>query len=575
MAFAVVAGPLSAQDPDTARAPAAAQVSADGAASPAEAEAVSRVRALLHADMPVTASRILARELSLGVTNGFEAVMLAARAYAAQRSWATVRRLLMARDWTDPALAREALLLLADAYVGLDSAGRAADTYQAYLRKAPDPVPAPVRVQFARALTRLDRPIEAAEQLAALAEDHPEIAHWARLSRFYALALAGDSSVYRLADTLARTPMVAPDSVWRAAAEMAFRLDDPERALSLLNRAGPGVRRALAEDHIAPYLLAIGDTAGARAALRSVIERGRARPETGPLLLALEESWRTLREIGESDVRAGRASRAAGYLSRALSLAPEHEQPRIAEALAGVYRSLGDSGRAIEILRPWLGKKQAPPARAASIWLLAARTFASLGDTAASADAYEHAAAGAGSSAAFAAYLIGDAYHDAERIDDARAAYLHAYRSFPFSTYGSRSLERLAMLDFREGRYAEARGYLEEYRRRYPRGSWVQGAGYWIGRTLEAERDTVSAHRFYRSTIDRDPLDYYAILAENRMHEVPESALRLGAAEPLVELAPVHAAALARMNLLRDVGWVSRARREYRTARDHGPRGWA
>lgn len=574
-ALALGALSVRAQDPDSVRPRTPATASADGAPSGTAAAVVSRARALLDADMPVTASRMLARELSLGVLDGFEAVILAARAQAAQRSWGAVRRLLVGRDWTDPDLEAEALLLLAGAYTGLDSAARAVETYDAYLTDAPDPVPAAVRVDAARALTRIDRHAAAAAHLAAAATDYPQIGRWARLSRFYALALADDPSAYALADTLARTSLIPSDSVWGAAAALAFRLGDPGRGVSLARRVGPGVRRALAEQHIAPHLLATGDTSAAAAAYRSVVERGEALAETGPALLALDDSWGALRDAGQSDVRSGRASRGAGYLARALELAPPDAQPDIAEALAGAHRALGDHARAVQVLSPWLGGREASPERAASIWLLAARSLASLGRGAAAAEAYENAARGTGSSAAFAAYLIGDAHHDAERIEEAREAYVRSYRSFPSSSYGSRSLERLALLDYREGRYAEARSHLGEYRRRYPQGDWAQGALYWTAKTYDAEGDSARARTLYVEAVDYGPLDYYAILAGERLDRDRWDALRLRPAEPLVELDPVHAAALERMMLLRDLGWVSRARREYRGARERGPRGWA
>ena len=232
VAFVFVFGaPVVAQERDSV--PRAVPASADGApGGPETAAVVSRVRALLDAEMPVTASQMLARELSLGVIDGFDAVVLAARAHAEQRSWVTVRRLLIGRDWTDPTLESEARLLLAAAYRGLDSASRAAETYQAYLDGATEQVPAVVRVDFARALLGADRPAEAAEQLGTAAREFPDIARWARLSRLNALVRARDTTAFALADSLARTPLVPADSAWRAAAELAFRLDAPERGVA-------------------------------------------------------------------------------------------------------------------------------------------------------------------------------------------------------------------------------------------------------------------------------------------------------------------------------------------------------
>lgn len=579
LAIAVVAllvpQSAGAQDPDSVRSTARPPASADGApGGPANAAVVSRVQSLLDADMPVTASRTLARELSLGVIEGFDAVILAARAHAEQRSWGTVRRLIVGRDWTDPALESEALLLLATAYRGLDSASRAVEIYEAYLAGAPDPVPAVVRVDHARALLGSDRPADAAEQLALAAADHPDIARWASLSRLNSLVRAEDPAAFALADSLARVPLVPADSAWRAAAQLAFRLDDPARGVSYANRASGGVRREMAERHIVPHLLATGDTAAAVAALRSVIERGRAAAGSGELLEGFDGSWRTLRNIGESDVRNGRTSRAIRYFTRALEGAPAASQPGIALSLGEAHRALGRPGRALEAITPWLGERPASSEELASLWLLAARAHTSMGDPTSSAEAYRKAAAGSGTSAALAAYLTADAHHDAGRLDQARTGYELASGRFPGSSYGSRSLERLALLHFHEGRLAEARARLLDYRQRYPEGDWSQGAIYWIGKTYEAEGDTAAAQRYYADAVVYNPIDYYAILASSRVSRDRWQALGVRDAASVPPLSATYSATLERMNRLRELGWVWRARWEYRAARENGPGDW-
>lgn len=565
---------VRAQQPDSTRilAPASADGAPGGAAN---AAVVSRVRALLEADMPVTASQTLARELSLGVIEGFEAVVLAARAHAQQRSWGTVRRLLVGRDWTDPDLESEALLLLGTAYRGLDSASRAVEVYRSYLGGAPDPVPAVVRVDFARALLGADRPAEAAEQLGEAARDYPDIARWARLSRLNALVRARDTTAFALADSLARTPLVPADSAWRAAAQLAFRLDDPDRGVAFARRASDGVWRELSEQYIIPYLLASGDSAGATAAYRAAIERGRAGAATGTALLALDDSWGTLLDVGRSDARSGRQTRAARNFERALELAPAGEKPRIAQLLAETHRSLGDHGRALAVISPWLDGGDASATRRASIWLLAARTYTSLGRSTEAAAAYERAASGAGSDAAFAAYLIADSHHDANRLGEARAAYEHSFNSFPSSSFGSRSLERAALLDYHEGRYAEARALLDLYRSRHAKGDWYQGAIYWSARTLEAEGDSLAAQTRYREALRYNPLDYYGLLAGKKLSQDPWDVVQVRDASPLPELADVYANAVVRMNELRELGWTWRARWEYQAVRERGPSDWA
>ncbi|MDX1395726.1 MAG: transglycosylase SLT domain-containing protein [Gemmatimonadota bacterium] len=568
-AFAAAPAPLIGQtDTSSARPPA----SADGApGGPATSAAVSRVRALLDADMPVTASATLSRELSLGVIDGFDAVILAARAHAEQRSWGAVRRLLVGRDWTDPGLESEALLLLGAAYRGLDSASRAVDTYRTWLEGAPAPVPAVVRVDYARALLEADDPAGAAVQLGAAARDHPDIARWARLSRLNSLVRARDTTAFALADSLAVTPLVPADSAWRAAAELAFRLEQPDRAVAYARRASDGVWRELAEDHVIPYLAAKGDSRGLLEAYRLVIARGRTRASTGEALLALDDSWETRVDVARSDLRSGRSSRAIGHLRAALADAPEDERAPIAHVLADAYASAGDHERVLETIDPYVSDPRVTSDRRASLWLLAARTHAALGNEPRSAAAFDSAAAGTGNDAAFAAYLIADSRHDAEQLDAARAAYEHAATDFPGSSFGSRSLERLALLHYREGRYDEARARLAEYRRRYPDGEWVQGAIYWHAKTLEAEGDSAGARAGYLETLAYNPLDYYALLAADRVSRDPWETVRVRDDAPAPALAPVYAETVERMNHLRELGWTWRARWEYQDVRERGP----
>jgi soluble lytic murein transglycosylase len=537
---------------------------------------LEEARRLLAADMPVTASRALARDLSSGRLVGPEAIILAARAYASHRTWPAVRRLLVDQPWLGEYEQGAGQRLLARAYLGLDSFTAAAKTYQAHLETGagPEPPPVEVRVRYAGALTRLGHPAAAAAQLEQAADEHPALAPWLRLSSLYRRAEAKDRpSAEELATELREEPMVPSDSVQLVLARLSFELGDFERGVTLAREAGRGVFDRLAGEHIAPYLRSSGDVEGAEEAYRAALASRRAGAEIGPALLELDGSWSTLRVVGVSDLRAGRSERGRRYLADALGLAPAPEAPAIAEQLAGAHRAAGDLDRAIAELGPWLGGRELSASRRASLWLLAARTFTALGQTRAAREAFETAASGAGVSAALASYLLADGDHDAGRLEQARERYATTVERFPRTTYGARSLSRLAMLDFLEGAYAAARGHLEEYRRRYPRDSWSQGATYWMARAHEAEGDTATAHALFLETISRDPLDYYAILAEGRTTHDRWLSLRLDATGALPELDPRFRDALERMNLLRDLGWPARARRELDAARREGPTG--
>jgi soluble lytic murein transglycosylase len=535
---------------------------------------LDEARRLLAVDLPVTASRALARDLSSGRLAGPEPIMLAARAYAAHRTWTAVRRLLVDQPGLGEFEPGAGQRLLARAYLELDSLTAAAETYQAYLEAGAGPAPPPVevRVRYAGALTRLGHPAAAAAQLEQAADEHPALAPWLLLSALYGRAEAQDGpSAEELATELREESMVPSDSVQLVLARLSFELGDFERGVTLAREAGRGVFDRLAGEHIAPYLRSRGDVEGAEEAYRAALASRRAGVEIGPALLELDGSWGTLRAVGASDLRAGRGERGRRYLADALRLAPASEAPAIAEQLAGAHRAAGDLDRAIAELGPWLGGRELSASRRASVWLLAARTFTALGQTRAAREAFETAASGTGVSAALASYLLADADHDAGRLEAARERYASTVDRFPRTTYGARSLSRLAMLDFLQGAYADAREHLEEYRRRYPRDSWSQGATYWTARAHEAEGDTTTARALFLETIFRDPLDYYAILAEVRTPRDRWLSLRLDTAGALPELDPRFRDALARMDLLRELGWPDRARRELDAARSRGP----
>lgn len=578
--FALTEGASGLQAPDSIPAPSPrvpaveAVDSVDRSGPEAETAALlDEARRLLAADMPVTASRAMARELSGGRLAGPEAIIVAARAYASYRAWPAVRRLLLDQPWLRELEGGAGQRLLARAYLGLDSVAAAADAYATHLEGlGPEPPPVEVRVRYAGALTRLRYPEAAAAQLEQAADEHPGLAPWLRLSALYRRAEAADGAAAEdLATRLREDPLVPADSVSLTLARLAFELGDPERGLALAREATAAVFDRLAGEHIAPYLRDIGDDEGAEAAYRAALASRSVEAEIGPAFLELNGSWMTLRAVGSSDLRAGRSERGRRYLAEALRLAPASETADITEQLAEAHRSAGDYDRAIASLGPGLAGSELSPSRRASLWLIAARTFTALGEGRAAREAFETAASGDGVSAALASYLLADGDHDAGRLERAREWYTSTVDRFPRTTYGARSLSRLAMLDFLEGEYARARERLEEYRRRYPRGSWSQGAVYWTARAHEAEGDSATARAMFLEAIGQDPLDYYAILAEERTGRDRWLSLRLDSARAPPELDPRFRDALERMDLLRELGWPARARRELDAARSEGP----
>ena len=563
----ILASALAAQAEDAAGTPGSGQA----AVATVGADVLERARRLLDAGMPVSASELLVPALAAGELEGDAAVLLAARAFADQRSWASVLGLLSERDESTTPARSQATLLLARAYAGLDSLTRSAAHYRAYMEGLDGTPPLRARVEFARVSYRRYHWYEARDQLALAEREHPDLASWLRLSRLYTLAEAEDRDAFPLADSIVAEARVPADSALLPAARLAFKLEDPDRGAELASRAGQGVRNVLAARYLGPHYLAAGDSAAAASAFQDAIRRGLQTPETGPALLELTRSWRTLRDVGRSDTRAGRHSRGAGYLAEALELAPANERPSIAESLASAYMAMGAPGRAVEALAPWIGDPASVTAPRASLWMLATSVYRALGRLDDAKEAHETAARGSGDVAARAAYLLADLEHDAGRPDIAAEGFERSYHAFPDATYGIRSLERLALLAYHGGRYEEAGTLLAEYRERYPEGGWIQGAIYWGGRVAEALGDTQGASALYARVLRYSPFDYYAILAEPRAGTDRLAAIGLREAEPLPDLDPGHSSALKRMNVLRELGWPERARREYRRASERGP----
>ena len=574
----------------------------NGASVSAADTVLARARRLLEVQMPVSASILLARELSADAARSGEAALLAASAYAEQRAWNDVLRLLGHGEPSGAERAR-ATLLLARAYAGLDSATQAAAHYGAYLeavggeassggaaegaaaKEKQGPEPSPMRdrsgefrlarVEYAQALERAGRLAEAKEQLAIAEAELPDIAHWLRLSRLYLVAESDEPAAFGLADSIASEGSAPKDSALVPAARLAFRTEQPDRGVALARRLDKGAWNELAAWHTGPHFLATGDSAAAAAAFADAIKAGLASYKTGPLLVELSRSWRTLRDVGRSDSRSGWRERAVGYLAEALELAPEAERPGIAGSLASAYLALGKPRQAAEVLDPWLdGDSGGGAGSRASLWLARARAYEATGERGKAAEAREIAATGSGEAAARTAYLLADERHDAADQDGAAAAFETAFRRFSASSYGQRSLERAALIAFHARRYEEARSHLAEYVARYPGEPWRQGAEYWIARVDDARGNGAAALARYLEVVRLDPLDYYAILAAPRAGIDRWQTIALAEPVSLPTLDGVYRTAIERMNKLRKLGWLRRAQTEYRAARRRGPSGY-
>ena len=102
---------------------------------------------------------------------------------------------------------------------------------------------------------------------------------------------------------------------------------------------------------------------------------------------------------------------------------------------------------------------------------------------------------------------------------------------YPAGDQGGEALFRLGFDAFRRAVLDDARRWLEEELKRYPReeGWWEAGrALYWVGRVAEAQGKRDEAKTHWTRAAREYPLSYYALMALNRLREVaPDEEKRL------------------------------------------------
>ena len=148
---------------------------------------------------------------------------------------------------------------------------------------------------------------------------------------------------------------------------------------------------------------------------------------------------------------------------------------------------------------------------------------------------------------------------------------------FPQGPYATGAHWKIAWRAYQD-RSDQAGRLLEEHVRLFPQGPQSTAAVYWLGRLAEARADTVAARAFYRRLVTGYPHYYHALLARERLAQLPagasgpvtpEVARLLALAtppasaplrEPPADLVPL----LRRARLLADLGLDELAGRELR-----------
>jgi soluble lytic murein transglycosylase len=544
---------------------------------PSAAPGLARADSLLADGLPLAASRILAAELA---TAGREApppvVLAAARAQARIRSWSTVRRLLAERTWLDSLADGEGRLLQARAELEGGAVARALEHFDVVLpglREAGDLDPyVQALVGRARALRRLGRDSEAADAWLEAADAAPGISPWLRLSALQSLGRAGEPDrASQVATELSGVNSIPRDSVRIEVARAAFASGDTARGLALADSLSARGSALLAGRWLVPALLARGDTAAAVRAARQSLELRRADASVGETYLVLDTTLAALQLVAESDLTAGRSTRAVTLLEQALEQAPESDRAAARLALAEAWFARGRYTDVRRVLAPWLeGAEGQPPGdserlRSEALFLAGRAWYRQGRQTEAMALWSQVADVSGAPDGAYAAFLIGDIRHDRGDLTGAASAYEKTVERHPRSGYAGTAMFRLGMLALLEERPEEAIQHFDMYRRRSPGGNWYHAAVYWSARSREAAGDSAGARVLFREAIGYDPLGYYGVLAAASLGLDAWDEVPLRAMAPLAAARPEDTALLDRMDALRELDWRNRGIRELST----------
>ncbi|HEU4629624.1 MAG TPA: transglycosylase SLT domain-containing protein [Gemmatimonadaceae bacterium] len=487
-----------------------------------------------------------------------DVVLLAATAAAQWGGWATVQELLAREPWLDARFDGAGRELLARAALGRDADSLAVAQAVRAVALAPDDSTRGVRLTLlARALDRRDRLDSAAATSARAAVRLPRASDWLRL----------------------RAAGVTADSGARARLYAALR-DSLVRARTALVEAQARERT--------------GDTAGAArayAAAGEPVAAMRAR-----LLSGADDAART--EIRAALARLVAERRGSGVARDAAGLLQEEFAPLTATEELSVARSLARSGPLADAARAYAAaNRRSADALTAADHMLYGDVLFRLGryDAAAAQYARVPARSSAGGDAAYARaravlragrlgesrtllrriltrfpedeasaralYLLADLATDERRDAAARSAFRDLAARFPRSALAPSARFRAAIIAEAAGEHRTAAREFDTLATRYPHSNDGIAALYWAGRAWAAAGDSAEARERWRRVLERERLNYYAVLA----------ARRLGGAEwwspaPDSQPRPVFAdleAGLARADELRHIGLDPEASREF------------
>lgn len=527
------------------------------------------------------ASMILRDYLAGQPDSSASALLLAAQAEAGLGDWERVRQLLEGRGWLDVVAAGHGWRLLGRSQIELGRFDDGVTSLARYLEMADPPGRRDEGVTLLRRAGALAGANRAAEAMAAY--DHaaallPQIEDWIHVQAASTAAAAGDTTAVR--ERLARVDStLAHEWSWRTTVRAYRTAGDLRGAQTAAERATErlsGVRRAAAWNTVASIRAVRGDRSRARIAYLRAI-----RDADGSI--AEVDAARGLAALGpvypDDNVIVGRiylshrnhergAAALQAWLDSGSGSNAERDRVRYEIALAhlnaGSYRSaetellavagsIQDRATAADAIFA-AARAQYRDGRAAHARATLNRVITEFRDQPA---------------AARAAFLLADLHHDELELSRANNFYRTVVQLAPESDEAAVARMRLAGIAFAEGRFHAALHDLEEYYRSHTDDRYRQQAAFWIGRVLEAMGRHDEARVRFVEARRIDPFSYYGGLADEHLDDNVWS-VRLDHPPPVTDrYDDAIDRALARVDMLRTLGWNDAASFEMERVRRH------
>ncbi|HUF11660.1 MAG TPA: transglycosylase SLT domain-containing protein [Longimicrobiales bacterium] len=528
------------------------------------------------------ASRILHQHLSAARDTSPRTLLLVAQADAGWGDWSSVHRLLANRPWLDSISGGYGWKLLGRSLLEQgewEQGGAALSHYLQAAEGADEREVALTELRRAQALQEAGRTAPALAVYDSAAAHLPGLGNWIGLWAAEAAAQAGDT-----AETRSRLAAIDPDLAaargWRVSIDAALAADDRAGALRHAERSAgyleSASERATAWRIAGDVRLEEGDVAGARAAWTRAIEASiaseaavdAARQLAAQSGLSAADRLR----IGRVFIRHGNRARGIPALESYLSSASVAAGTRD-EVELELGRALFAVGRYTDVARRMsaLGGRAASDRIASEALYLAARAQYRAGDREAAlatlrrtSDAWP-----AQPAAVRANFLTADLAHDVGDIATARAFYHRAIQSGPDINESGHSMMRLAGIEYQQGDHLGAERIFDDYLAKYPTGRRAQQAAYWSGKAkLESGRADEGRALLARAAA-MDPLSWYGLRAAELIDRPLEAIHLEPAPETSQELRAEVAAAMARVDLLRELGRSDAASLEVERLKRH------